>query len=133
MLCSGDCRCAPRGDRLPLARSGFVALRPPLGRARPTAASRWIAPEWRGANQEGLFREHPAGILLPSVVLIRAGFLRPGRLRRQHAVSGGGGCAIPLVAGVVVKGFEARSLAWILQLFPLTFVPHSRKPRSIRC
>jgi hypothetical protein len=28
---------------------------------------------------------------------------------------------IPLVAGVVVKGFEARSLAWVLQLLPISF------------
>ena len=29
--------------------------------------SKWIAPEWNGAwNSQGLFREHPVGILLPS-------------------------------------------------------------------
>jgi len=40
-------------------------------------ASRWIAPEWGGAwNQHGLFREHPVGILIPSVLAIRAGFPR---------------------------------------------------------
>ena len=85
--------------------------------------SRWIAPEWRGAwNQEGLFREHPAGILLPSVVLIRAG-IPAGQaayivnMLYQVAVI----ALIPLVAGVVVKGFEARSLAWILQLLPVSF------------
>jgi len=94
--------------------SGELAQQPP---------SRWIAPEWRGAwNQEGLFREHPAGILLPSVVLIRAG-IPAGQaayivnLLYQVAVI----ALIPLVAGVVVKGFEARSLAWVLQLLPVSF------------
>ena len=28
---------------------------------------------------------------------------------------------IPLVAGAVVKGFEARTLAWVLQLLPVSF------------
>ena len=85
--------------------------------------SRWIAPEWRGAwNQEGLFREHPAGILLPSVVLIRAG-IPAGQaayivnMLYQAAVI----ALIPLVAGAVVKSFEARSLAWVLQLLPVSF------------
>ncbi len=94
--------------------SGELAQQPP---------SRWIAPEWRGAwNQEGLFREHPAGILLPSAVVIRAG-IPAGQaayivnmLYQVAAI-----VLIPLVAGVLVKGFEARSLAWVLQLLPVSF------------
>ena len=86
-------------------------------------ASRWIAPEWNGAwDQQGLFREHPVGILLPAAVLIRAG-VPSGQaayivnMLYQAAVI----ALIPLVAGVVVRGFEARSLAWILQLLPVSF------------
>jgi hypothetical protein len=93
------------------------------GELAQQSPSRWIAPEWRGAwNQEGLFREHPVGILLPSVVLIRAG-IPAGQaayivnMLYQTAVI----ALIPIVAGVVVKGFEARSLAWILQLLPVSF------------
>jgi hypothetical protein len=86
--------------------------------------SRWIAPEWGGAwDQHGLFREHPVGILLPSVVLIRLGV--PGaqaayivNMLYQVAVI----ALIPLLAGVVVRSTEARPLAWILQLMPVSFV-----------
>lgn len=90
--------------------------------ARP--ASQWIAPEWNGAwDQHGLFREHPVGILLPSVLLIRAGF-PPGQaayavnLLYQAAVL----ALIPLLAAVIVRAREARALAWVLQLMPVAFV-----------
>ena len=94
--------------------SGDLAQQPP---------SRWIAPEWRGAwNFQGLFREHPVGILLPSVLLIRAGV--PGdqaayivNMLYQAAVI----ALIPLVAGLLVSRMEARSLAWVLQLLPVSF------------
>ena len=94
--------------------SGELAQQPP---------SRWIAPEWGGAwNQEGLFREHPVGILLPSVLLIRAG-VPAGQaayivnMLYQAAVI----ALIPLVAAALVNGMEARSLAWLLQLLPVSF------------
>jgi hypothetical protein len=86
--------------------------------------SRWIAPEWNGAwNLQGLFREHPVGILVPPALLIRAGF-PPGQaayvinMLYQAAVI----LLIPIVAAVLVKGPEARALAWILQLIPVSFV-----------
>ncbi len=114
LLVATDYRSRDPDSSLYARLSGELAQQP---------ASRWIAPEWRGAwNQEGLFREHPAGILLPSVVLIRAG-IPAGQaayvvnMLYQAAVI----ALIPLVAGVVVKGFEARSLAWILQLLPVSF------------
>jgi hypothetical protein len=95
--------------------SGELAQQPP---------SRWIAPEWGGAwNQEGLFREHPVGILLPSVLLIRAG-VPSGQaayivnMLYQAAVI----VLIPLVARILVTRVEARSLAWVLQLMPVSFV-----------
>ena len=86
--------------------------------------ARWIAPEWGGAwNQQGLFREHPVGILLPSVLLIRAGFPAD---QASYAVNMLYQAAVilltPLVAGFVLERFEARSLAWLLQLLPVAFV-----------
>ena len=86
-------------------------------------ASQWIAPQWGGAwDQHGLFREHPVGILLPSVVLIQLGV--PGaqaayivNMIYQAAVI----ALIPLLAGVVLRTTEARPLAWVLQLLPVSF------------
>ncbi len=88
------------------------ASRPNL-RSQP--ASQWIAPQWGGAwDQHGLFREHPVGILLPSVVLIRLGV--PGaqaayivNMIYQAAVI----ALIPLLAGIVLRATEARPLAWV--------------------
>ena len=114
LLVASDYRSRDPDSSLYARLSGELARQP---------ASRWIAPDWGGAwNQEGLFREHPVGILLPSVLLIRAG-VPSGQaayivnMLYQAAVI----ALIPLVAGVVVKGFEARSLAWILQLLPVSF------------
>jgi len=114
LLVASDYRSRDPDSSLYARLSGELARQP---------ASRWIAPEWGGAwNQEGLFREHPVGILLPSVLLIRAG-VPSGQaayivnMLYQAAVI----ALIPLVAGLVLKGFEARSLAWILQLLPVSF------------
>lgn len=86
--------------------------------------SRWIAPEWNGAwDNQGLFREHPVGILIPSVLLIRAGFPSAQaayavNLLYQAAVI----LLIPLVAAAVLPRIESRALAWLLQLMPVAFV-----------
>jgi len=86
--------------------------------------SQWIAPEWGGAwDQEGAFREHPAGILLLPALLIRAGVPAEQasyivNMLYQAAVI----VLIPAVAGALVQGFEARALAWVLQLLPVSFV-----------
>jgi hypothetical protein len=115
LLVATDYRSRDPDSALYARLSGELANEPP---------SRWIAPEWRGVwNQEGLFREHPAGILLPSVLLIRAG-VPAGQaafivnMLYQAAVI----ALVPLVAGVVVSGLESRSLAWLLQLLPVSFV-----------
>ena len=115
LLVATDYRSRDPDSALYARLSGELAEQPP---------SRWIAPEWRGAwNQEGLFREHPAGILLPSVLLIRAG-VPAGQaafivnMLYQAAII----ALIPLVASVLVNGLESRSLAWILQLLPVSFV-----------
>jgi hypothetical protein len=86
-------------------------------------ASEWIAPEWGGAwNQEGLFREHPVGILIPTVLAIRAGFPSAQaayavNMLYQVAII----VLIPLVAAAVARPIEARALAWVLQLLPVSF------------
>ena len=114
LLVASDYRSRDPDSSLYARLSGDLARQP---------AARWIAPEWGGAwNQEGLFREHPVGILLPSVLLIRAG-VPSGQaayivnMLYQAAVI----ALIPLVAGVVLRSVEARSLAWILQLLPVSF------------
>jgi hypothetical protein len=115
LLVATDYRSRDPDSSLYARLSAELAEQPP---------SRWIAPEWRGAwNFQGLFREHPVGILLPSVLLIRAGAPADQaayivNMLYQAAVI----ALIPLVAGVLVSGMEARSLAWVLQLLPVSFV-----------
>jgi hypothetical protein len=86
--------------------------------------SRWIAPEWGGAwDHQGLFREHPVGILVPPALLIRAGFPPEQAAYVVNMVYQVAALVlIPAVAAVAVSGVEARSLAWILQLLPVAFV-----------
>lgn len=115
LLLSSDFRSRDPDSALYARLSGELAQRP---------ASRWIAPEWGGAwDNQGLFREHPVGILLPSVLLIRAGFPSAQaayavNMLYQVAVI----VLIPLVAGTVATRTESRSLAWLLQLLPIAFV-----------
>jgi hypothetical protein len=115
LLIATDYRSRDPDSSLYARLSGELARQP---------VSRWIAPEWNGAwNQQGLFREHPVGILLPSATLVRAG-LPEGQaayianMFYQAAVL----ALIPMVAGILLPGAEARSLAWLLQLLPVSFV-----------
>lgn len=65
LLVATDYRSRDADSSLYARLSGELARQP---------VSRWIAPEWNGAwNQQGLFREHPVGILLPSAALVHAG------------------------------------------------------------
>ena len=87
-------------------------------------AWQWIAPEWGGAwNQQGLFREHPVGILLPSALAARAGF---PAAQAAYAVNMAYQAAVilllPVVAALVMRHADARALAWVLQLLPVSFV-----------
>jgi Dolichyl-phosphate-mannose-protein mannosyltransferase len=86
-------------------------------------AHRWIAPEWWGGwDNHGPFKEHPIGIFILPVLLIRMGF-PPAQaayvvnMLCQVAVI----LLIPAVASVFVRAIEARSLAWLLQLLPVAF------------
>jgi hypothetical protein len=114
MLVAADFRSRDPDSALYARLSRELAQQPP---------ARWIAPEWGGAwNHEGLFREHPVGILIPSVLLIRAG-VPAGQA--AYIVNMGYQVAVivlvALVAGLVVSGLEARTLAWALQLLPVSF------------
>ena len=88
-----------------------------------TPVGRWIAPEWRGRwNANGPFREHPVGILVAPAAAIRLGVPAEQaayivNMLYQAAII----LMIPLVAGIVVAGYEARALAWTLQLLPVAF------------
>jgi hypothetical protein len=115
LLVSSDYRSRDPDSALYAKLSGDLAGQPP---------SRWIAPEWGGAwNHQGLFREHPVGILLPSVLLIQTGFPSDQaayavNMLYQVAVV----LLIPLVAVILAPGIESRSLAWLLQVLPVSFV-----------
>jgi len=84
---------------------------------------RWIAPEWGGEwNLQGPFREHPVGILLLPAAAMRLN-VPPEQasyivnMLYQVAVI----LLIPAVASYVVASYEARTLAWGLQLLPVAF------------
>ena len=85
---------------------------------------RWIAPEWWGHwGNEGLFREHPAGIFLLPALIARLGYPAP---QAAYAVNAAFQVATfllaVLVASTVVRGREARALGWMLQVILMAFV-----------
>jgi len=86
--------------------------------------SQWIAPEWNGAwNLQGLFREHPVGILLPSAVAIRLGFPSGQAAYAVNMVYQAAALLlIVAVAALVMREADARALASVLQLLPVSFV-----------
>jgi 4-amino-4-deoxy-L-arabinose transferase-like glycosyltransferase len=90
-------------------------------------ASRWIAPEWWGfwpeAQMSGLFREHPAGVLLMPAALTRVGI---PAAQGAYLVGIAAGLASLLLIGVlanrVVPRDEARAALVLLQLMPVAFI-----------
>ena len=124
----GAARGKPTTDPATRTRRSTTRL---SGELAQEPLSRWIAPEWRGAwNQDGLFREHPVGILLPSVLLIRTGVPAGQAAYIVNMVYQAAVIAlIPLVAGVLVRrlrGAHARlgsaAPARVIRL------PHPRQP-----
>jgi 4-amino-4-deoxy-L-arabinose transferase-like glycosyltransferase len=86
--------------------------------------SRWIAPEWWGNwDHEGLFREHPVGVLLLPTLL--AWFGVPG-VQAAYII----GIAAALVSVVLMAALVARvtsvtdgrAALLLLQLMPLAFI-----------
>ena len=83
----------------------------------------WLAPEWWGHwDIEGLFREHPVGIFLPSAVLASIGY---PALQAAYIVNAVYQVLtlifIQRLAAFYVPGAVARSLVWIVQLLPIAF------------
>jgi hypothetical protein len=85
--------------------------------------SRWIAPEWWGLwGFEGLYREHPVGILIPPLVLSRLGFPAAQAPLLANAIYQVLSLVIVAnIAAAVVPALEARALSWMLQLIPIAF------------
>jgi 4-amino-4-deoxy-L-arabinose transferase-like glycosyltransferase len=85
--------------------------------------SRWIAPEWGGLwGFEGLYREHPIGILFPPLILSKLGFpasQAPFLMNALYQVLSL--VIIQNIAATVVPAVEARALSWMLQLIPIAF------------
>jgi 4-amino-4-deoxy-L-arabinose transferase-like glycosyltransferase len=85
--------------------------------------SRWIAPEWGGLwGFEGLYREHPIGILIPPLILSKLGFPASQAPFLANAIYQVLSLLIiQNIAATVVPAVEARGLSWMLQLIPIAF------------
>jgi 4-amino-4-deoxy-L-arabinose transferase-like glycosyltransferase len=85
--------------------------------------SRWIAPEWWGLwGFEGLYREHPIGILIPPLILAKLGFPASQAPFLTNAIYQVLSLVIiQHIAAMVVAAVEARALSWMLQLIPIAF------------
>ena len=85
--------------------------------------SRWIALEWGGLwGFEGLYREHPVGILIPPLILSRLGFPASQAPFLANAIYQVLSLVIiQRIAATIVPGVEARALTWMLQLIPIAF------------
>lgn len=89
--------------------------------------SRWLAPEWWGfwpdAHMTGLFREHPAGVLLLPAAMSKIG-IPP--LQGAYVVGLGTGLASLLLMGGLIRRFasleSARIALVLLQLMPVAFI-----------
>ena len=92
-------------------------------RMAQSPAAGWIAPDFPpGWYMSGRFREHPVGLLVPAALLARLGYPPEQAAYAMNAVYQ---CAtlvlLPILAATLVSGFEARALAWLLQLLPIAF------------
>ena len=85
--------------------------------------SRWIAPEWWGLwGFDGLYREHPIGILIPPLILSKLGFPASQAPFLANAIYQVLSLVIIRnIAATVVPAVEARALSWMLQLIPIAF------------
>ena len=89
--------------------------------------SRWIAPEWWGfwpeAEMTGLFREHPAGVLLLPAALTRLGI--PAE-QGAYVVGVGAGLLSLVLIGALIQRVstrdDARAALVLLQVMPVAFI-----------
>jgi hypothetical protein len=86
--------------------------------------ARWIAPDWGGDwKLQGLYREHPVGVLLLPLVLARLGYpLAQAPFLANAIYQVLALITLQRVAAVLVEPIESRSLQWLLQLMPVAFV-----------
>ncbi len=84
---------------------------------------RWIAPEWPPQwYMQGLYREHPAGIFVPSALLARLGYPREQAAYAVNALYQVLALvAIQRLALTLAQPVEARALLWLLQILPIAF------------
>lgn len=86
--------------------------------------SRWIAPEWWGNwDHDGLFREHPIGVLLVPTMLASIGV--PGVQAAYITGIAAGVICVLLIAGLVARvtsAADGRAAMVLLQLMPLAFI-----------
>jgi 4-amino-4-deoxy-L-arabinose transferase-like glycosyltransferase len=84
---------------------------------------RWIAPTWPpGWYAQGLYREHPVGTFVLPALVARLGYPAEQAAYAVNAVFQALALVlIPWLAAAVVRGREARALAWTLQLLPIAF------------
>ena len=88
---------------------------------------RWLAPEWWGfwthVHMSGLFREHPAGVLLLPAALARIGI---PAVQGAYIVGVAAGLAALLLMAGLIRRFavrdDARIALVLLQLMPVAFV-----------
>jgi hypothetical protein len=85
--------------------------------------ARWIAPEFPpGWYMSGLFREHPAGLFAPASALAALGYPAGQAAYAANALYQVLGIVLlQRLAATLVAGFEARALAWLVQLLPIAF------------
>ena len=86
--------------------------------------SRWIAPEWWGNwDHEGLFREHPVGVLLVPTLLAAAGV--PGIQAAYIVGIAAGLVSVVLIAAIIARLTtisDGRAVLILLQLMPLASI-----------
>jgi 4-amino-4-deoxy-L-arabinose transferase-like glycosyltransferase len=89
--------------------------------------SRWIAPQWWGfwpeAEMTGLFREHPAGILLIPAALTRIGI--PAEQSAYVVGIAAGLLSLVFIAALVQRATsrdDARAALLLLQFMPVAFI-----------
>ena len=86
-------------------------------------ASEWIAPQWWNVwDVEGLYREHPAGILLLPLLLTKVGYPAEQAPFLANAVYQIVSLVLVVrVAAFLVPPLESRTLGWFVQFLPIAF------------
>jgi 4-amino-4-deoxy-L-arabinose transferase-like glycosyltransferase len=117
-----------------LVWTGFTSSDPDSGlyagladRLAAQPLNRWLAPEWWGfwpeAHMTGLFREHPAGVLLLPAALTKIGI---PAAQGAYIVGAGAGLASLLLMAALIRRFasrvDARVALVLLQLMPVAFI-----------